>query len=168
MDVDRDGERVKYPVEPPVEDRRFDQLGRDVALVVEQHAYNRLSFEQRGRLESFLVELLYATPGMEAVEQRLNAGVARPLRTLAPAPTVTSADCCAAAHELRVLRPVQLAIVVALSDDGRLVMGSAADESPVIDALTERLLDAVERACLPGGKVVEDSVHVVPERERAS
>jgi hypothetical protein len=149
-------------------DLRFDKLARDVGVVLEQHAYDRLTSERRDRLEALLFEFLYVTPGMEDVEQRLNAGVARPLRTLAPSKEVSSADCCATAHELRVLRPVQLAVVAAIGDDGNLYLGTAADEGPLLDDLTERVLTAIERACMTDGEIVENAVHMVPLRGRAS
>jgi hypothetical protein len=168
VDWDRAGGRVKYPVEPAVDDRRFEMLARDVGVVLEQHGYPRVNGGDRANLEKKLIEFLYATPGLEAIEQRLNAGAARPLRTMKPASAVAAADCTAAAHEMRVLRPVQLVVVAAIGNDGALCIGSAADEGRVLSAITDRMFDALEGACMTEGRVVEDAVHVVPAAGAAS
>lgn len=141
-----------------------------MGLLLEQHAYGRSTVSELAELEQVLFRFLYvARGGLGAVEQRLNSGVARPLRTLAtPAGAMSSADCCATAHELRVLKPVQLALVVAVGNDGHMYMGTAADEGEVLDVLTERLLDAVESVCSPDARTVVNEVHVVPRQERAS
>lgn len=168
----RAGER--YPVSPRLDvdgmnDRRFEMLARDVGIVLEQHGYPPVRGLDRRELENLLFGYVYAARGDEGdVEKRLNAGVAAPLRTFTPAGALGSADCVATAHELRRLKGARTVVVVALGDDGVLHMGSAADKSPVIDDVTERLLDAVEAVAAPGAGAMESRVFTVPDREGAS
>lgn len=51
---------MQYPVrEDGLKDRRFDQLARNVGLVLEQHGYPRVKGEARDELEALLYRFVY-------------------------------------------------------------------------------------------------------------
>jgi hypothetical protein len=137
--VVRGGGTVKYPIAPVMGDRRFTMLARNVGLLLEQHAYDRLDGEDRDELEKVLYAFLYGSRGAAGeLEKRLN-GTAAPL--VSDEGKLDSYDCLAAAHELRRVKGAQGALVIAMGEDGHLRSAVAAEEGSMMDIVGNEVIN---------------------------
>lgn len=152
-----------YPVAIDGEsERRFPRLLAELMAVLEMNGYPPVGpGADRDALADAMFRFLHLERDqlLGQIEARLN-GLHAPLRShTAPGP-LSSADCCAAAHEMRRLKEARLVLVVAIGAPGDdvLHMGTAADRGSALDEIAERMLDAVGQVAAPGGDVVESRV----------
>lgn len=142
----------KYPVRADGmerADRRFDQLARDVGLVLEQHGFPRVNGADRADLEKRLFEFLYGSRGAAGeLERRLN-GTAPPL--VSDEGALDSYDCAAVAHELRRKRGAAGAVVIAMDDQNHVFTGCAIVPQSQMDFFASKVMALL-------GEVADESV----------
>jgi hypothetical protein len=121
----------KYPVQMDGQERsdpRFVSLPKNVAAVIEQHCFPRLTAEKRVELERALFEFIYGSRGAAGeLEKRIN-GTAAPL--VSDDGALDSYDCAELAHALRRQHGAEGAIVIAIDPENRVHIGMAVPKEP--------------------------------------